>query len=75
MEAEIAFIVFWSDPSCPQVGGHGLLVEVVYADSDVVYFARRFTRPQDEEVFAQHHLVTPVAFVDGTTEDPLVEIA
>src|SRR5262245_42878418 len=75
METEAAsLLINRSGSSRLEIGGHGLLVEVVDSDRKVIHFGCGFTLTQDQKVFTKHELVVPVPFVHGATEHALVEI-
>src|SRR5437867_7085481 len=75
METEVASLfINRSSSSRFEIRSHGVLVEVVDSDREMVHFARWITWPQDEKVFSKHELVVSVAFVHSATENALVEI-
>src|SRR2546422_10657836 len=75
METEVAsLLVNRSGSPRLQIRGHGVLVEVVDSDREMIYFALRITWPQNQKVFSKHELVVPVPFVHRATEHALIEI-
>ena len=49
METDAAFFVHLSNSPRLKIRCHGGLVEVVDSDREMIYFAWRLTRPQDQE--------------------------
>src|SRR5207245_11349293 len=75
METEVPSLLFNRSGSPRlQIRGHGVLVEVVDSDREMIYFALRITWPQNQKVFSKHELVVPVTFVYRETEQALLEI-
>ena len=75
MKTEAAsLLVNRSGPPRLEIRSHGVLVEVVDSDGEMVHFGRRCTRPQDQKVLPKHELVIPVPFVHRATEHALIEI-
>src|ERR1700719_3124546 len=75
METVPAFFVDRSDSPRLEIRCHGVLVEVVDSDGDVVYFARRLSWAEDQKAFPEHYLVIPIPFVHSAAQRVLVEIA
>jgi hypothetical protein len=63
-----------SDSPRLEIRSHGILVEVVDSDPEMIYLARRIFCPQNQKVFPKHELVVSVPLVDRATECALVEI-
>src|SRR5215831_20120482 len=75
METEVASLLVDGNGSARlEIRGDGVLIEVIGSDREMVHFARRVTRSQDQKILPKHELVVSVPFVHTTTENALVEI-